>query len=133
MRGEDFGKFILRIAIGGLLLMHGIAKLRFGIDWMDGLLTSHGLPVQLKYGAYAGEVLGPVLVILGFLTRPGALLMAGNMGFAIFLAKMDAVTTLDKVGGWGIELEALFLLGSLAILFLGAGKISLRKGAAKVD
>ena len=132
MRGEDLGKFILRIAIGGLLLMHGIQKLRFGIDWMDAMLTAHNLPVQLKFGAYAGEVLGPVLVILGFLTRPGALLMAGNMGFAIFLAKMDDVAVL-KQGAWGIELEALFLLGSLAILFLGAGKISLRKGAARVD
>src|SRR5215468_10872223 len=133
MRTEDLGKLILRLTIGGLLLLHGIFKIRNGIDFLGGMLTAKNLPEILKWGVYIGEVLAPVLVILGFLTRPAAFLIVINMAMAVYLVKMDGIETLGKSGGWGIELEALYGLGALAICFLGAGKISLRGGAAKVD
>src|SRR5215470_16427398 len=114
MRTEDLGKLILRLTIGGLLLLHGIFKIRNGIDFLGGMLTAKNLPEILKWGVYIGEVLAPVLVILAFL-------IVINMAMAVYLVKMDGVETLGKSGGWGIELEALYGLGALAICFLGAG------------
>ncbi len=136
MRGEDFGKLVLRLTIGVLLLLHGIFKIlnfEATMSGVGGMLTANGLPDVLKYGVLVGEVVAPILVILGFLTRPAAFIIAINMGMAIFLASRDKIATLNQGGGWTPELEGLFLFGALAIVFLGAGRISLRKGAAKVD
>ncbi len=133
MRTEDLGKLILRLTIGGLLLLHGISKVRNGIDWLGGALTAKSLPEALKWGVYIGELLAPVLVVLGLFTRPAAFIILINMAMATYLVKMDGVAGLNKGGGWNLELEALYGLGALAICFLGAGRISLRGGTAKVD
>ena len=134
MRTEDLGKLILRVTIGGLLLIHGISKVRNGIDWLPAALAAKNLPEILKWGVYVGELLAPVLVVLGLFTRPAAFLILVNMAMAVYIKKMDTVGGLGpKGGGWSLELEALYGLGALAIMFLGAGRISLRGGAAKVD
>ena len=69
---ESTGKLILRVTLGVLILLHGIAKLMNGIDWLDGMLANAGLPGFLKYGVYVGEVLAPLAVIAGFYSRIGA-------------------------------------------------------------
>ena len=121
-RSDDTGKLILRLAIGGLLLLHGISKLINGIDWLVGMVEGKGLPGVLAYGVYVGEVIAPILLILGFRTRIAALIVVGNMLVAIVTSHAAEIMTLGKSGGWGIELPALFLVGALAIFFLGAGR-----------
>lgn len=86
---EDIGKLILRVSVGVLILLHGISKLQSGISGIVGMLESHGLPSFLAYGVYLGEVVGPVLVIIGLFTRVGAVLMIGNMVVAFALAHMQ--------------------------------------------
>lgn len=121
---DDIGKLVLRLTVGVLMLLHGIFKLQNGIDGIAGMLAGHGLPTFLAYGVYLGEVLGPVLVIIGVYTRIGALLMVGNMLVALGLAHANELFALNKMGGWAIETQALFLYGALAIMLLGAGKLS---------
>lgn len=122
--GDDAGKLLLRVSVGVMMLLHGIAKMTNGVDGIEGMLQQHGLPAALAYGAYVGEVIAPLCVIIGLFTRPAALAMAINMLFAIFLAHADQVFQLGKQGGWAIELQGLFLFGSLAIALLGAGRLS---------
>ena len=122
---NDTGRLILRLAIGGLLLLHGISKLINGIDWMVGMLEGKGLPGVLAYGVYVGEVIAPILLLIGFRARIAALIVAFNMLFAIATAHSQEIFTLGKSGGWGIELPALFLLGAIAIFFLGAGRYAM--------
>ena len=119
---HDIGKLILRVALGVLILLHGIAKLRFGLDPIEGMLQSHGLPSYLAYGALAGEVLAPVLLILGWYARIGALLVAINMLFAFALAHMGQLTQLNGQGGWALELQGMFLASALALALLGPGR-----------
>jgi putative oxidoreductase len=132
-RSDDIGKLVLRLALGVLILLHGIAKLRSGVGGVSGLLASHGLPGALAYLAYVGEVVGPVLVIVGFYTRPGAGLIAINMLVAIWLAHLGDLTNLGPAGGWALELQGMFLFSALAIAFLGAGRISLGGAAGKFN
>ena len=79
---SDMGKLILRLELGILLLFHGIHKILFGIDAIKGMATAHHLPVWIAYGVFIGEVIGPLMIIIGFYTRIGALLIFANMLFA---------------------------------------------------
>lgn len=122
-RSEDFAKLLLRVTVGGLLLFHGVFKLAHGIGWLEGLFAGIGWPGFVAYLVYVGEVLAPVLLILGFRTRIAALLIAIDLLVAIVLILRHQVFSIREAGGgWGIELEAFFILTSLALFFMGGGK-----------
>ena len=85
---EDFGKFLLRLAVGGLMLFHGLHKLFAGIDGISGMLIAKGFPGFIAYGVLLGEVVAPCLIILGILTRPAALGLAFTMVVAWLMVGM---------------------------------------------
>ena len=122
---ESLGKLVLRLTVGVLLLCHGVHKLLTGIGFIGQMLNAHHLPAMLAYGVYLGEILGPVLIILGLFSRCGAALIVINMIVAVLLAGMGQLLALGPMGGYALELEAFYLFGALAVLLLGAGSISL--------
>lgn len=131
---DDWGKLLLRLTIGGLLLFHGIFKVTTGVGWMAGPLGAVGLPAFVGYGAYVGEVVAPILAIIGKFSRIAGLVMAFNMLIAIVLVQSDQIFAIKpQGGGWGIELEMLFLLGGIAISLLGSGRYALSRGEGRWD
>jgi putative oxidoreductase len=122
---DALGKLVLRLSVGILMLLHGIHKIGAGVDGIVGLVAKAGLPGPVGYLVYVGEVLAPVLVIVGLWTRPAALLMAVTMIVAVWLVHMNDLFLLTRTGGWALELQGLFLFGALAIALLGAGRYSL--------
>ena len=122
---QDLGKFVLRVTLGLLVLLHGIAKITGGIDPIVGMVQGAGLPAFFAYGAYIGEVVAPVLLIVGFQTRIAAILVAINMLFALGLAHADQLFTLNQGGAWALELQGMFLFTAIAIALLGGGRFSL--------
>lgn len=120
----DAGRLLLRVLIGALLLLHGIAKLQGGIGPVLGAVNKAGLPSFLAYGVYVGEVLAPILLIAGIWTRAAGLVVAFNLLVAVLLVHQAQVFSIGPQGGWAIELQALFLFGGLAIALLGAGRYS---------
>lgn len=125
---ENTGKLILRVTIGVLILFHGIAKLRNGIDPIGGLLEASGLPVFFKYGAYIGEVLAPLLLIAGYYARIGAWLIAVNMLFAIGLVFWGQVFAIDaQTGALAIETEYLYMFSAIALALIGPGRYSINE------
>ncbi|MGH8080087.1 MAG: DoxX family protein [Lysobacter sp.] len=119
---QDLGKLLLRLTLGTLILFHGVSKLRGGTEAIVGLVQAHGLPGFLGYGVLIGEVLAPLLLILGWHARIGAVLIAGNMLVAIGLVHLGQLGELNKQGGWAIELQAMFLGTAAAIALLGPGR-----------
>lgn len=119
---NDGGKLLLRLALGVLFLLHGIAKLRNGIDPIVGMVSGIGLPGWLAYGVYLGEVLGPLLVIAGWYARIGAGLIAATMLVALGLAHRDELFVIGPFGGWALELQGMFLFTAIAIALLGPGR-----------
>lgn len=120
----DAGRLILRLALGTLILLHGIAKLSGPPDAIVGMLAKVGLPGMLVYGVYIGEVVAPVLLILGLWTRAAALVIAVNMIAAVGLAHMNQLASIGPQGGYALELQAMFLFSAVALAFLGAGRYS---------
>lgn len=122
---NDIGKLVLRLTLGILILLHGIAKLMHGIDPIEGVVTGMGMPGFVAYGVYAGEVLGPLLLIIGFYARIGAALIAVNMLFAFALAHTGELASLNQTGGWALELQGMFLSSAIALALMGPGRIGI--------
>src|SRR5438105_15599035 len=73
---------LLRIVAGLLFMQHGGQKL---LHWFGGVGGPGGGPLPpLMMVAGVIELVGGVLVLLGLLTRPAALVMAGEMAVAYF-------------------------------------------------
>jgi putative oxidoreductase len=125
---EDAGRLLLRFAVGGLMLFHGISKIRHGVDFMLPLLEAKGLPAFIAYGTYIGEVVAPLFILAGVLTRVASLVVAATMFMAVFLALSSQVLALNQFGGWAVELNAFFFLGAIALALLGPGRFSLWQG-----
>lgn len=121
---EDHGKLILRVMLGVLTLFHGIDKVIGGIDGIMNRFENIGLPGVLAYLVYLGEVVAPVFVVVGYWTRAAAFIVTGNMAVAIILAHSGDFLTLTPNGGYGLELQFFYLLSSVAIVALGAGRYS---------
>lgn len=121
---EDLGKLLLRLLVGGLLLLHGIAKIRFGISGIEKAMLNQGLPAFLAWGVYIGEVLAPLLLLLGVHARLGALLISINMVVAITLMHSHQLSSFNASGIWTLELQAFFLFTALSSALLGPGRYS---------
>lgn len=122
---SDAGRLVLRLILGLLLLLHGISKLKNGVGFIGPMLAQHGLPEQGAYLAYIGEVLAPILLILGLWTRVGGLIVVVNMLFAFGLVHVGQLGELSKSGGWALELQAFYLFTGLSVALLGAGRFSI--------
>lgn len=126
LENADLGKLIIRLTLGGLMLFHGVAKLFNGISGIEGMLAGHGIPTVFAYGVYIGELIAPLMIILGYQTRIGALLIMFNMLVAIALAHGNQLLALGGNGGWALELQGFFLFTALAVIFLGPGRYKLK-------
>ena len=127
---EAVAKLILRLTIGILMLLHGIAKIMNPdtLEFISQNLSDIGLLPQLAYAVYLGEVIAPLMIIIGYYVRVGALLVVINMVFAILLVHSSQLLQLTSHGGWQLELQGLYLFGALAIMLLGSGRYAVRQG-----
>jgi putative oxidoreductase len=129
LQSDDAGKLVLRLTVGILILFHGVAKLLNFSTATAGItkqVLAMGLPDFVAYGVFVGEVVAPVLLILGIFARLGGLLVVANMIFALVLVHTSQLLMLSKQGGWLLELQGFYLLGGLAIYFLGSGRFAVR-------
>ena len=120
----DAALLVLRLVLGVLMLLHGVGKLPSPPEFMVSKLADAGLPGVLAYGVYLGEIVGPVLIIIGVWTRLGALLIAGNMVVAVLMAHTGDLFHFGKSGGYALELQAMYLFTAVALMLTGAGRYS---------
>ena len=123
--GTDTAALLLRLCLGALILLHGIAKIGAGPGMILDLVTKNGLPPVFGYFVYVGEVVAPILLIVGLWTRLAALVVAINMVVAIALVHTGQLFLLAKNGGYALELQTIYLVTAVAIALLGAGRFSL--------
>lgn len=126
MQNADLGKLILRLSLGLMLLLHGINKLQHGVGWISASLAHYHLPGFFAYGVFVGEVVAPVMILIGYYTRVGAAFIVINMLVALALAHQGMYFELGDHGGWAIELQGFYLFTAAALFFLGSGKYAMK-------
>ena len=127
MHNKSLGIFILRLSVSILLLLHGVNKIINGVGGIENMLAEKGLPAFIAYGVYVGEVIAPLLIILGYRTRLFSLVMVANMLVIMLVFKNDVLFSLAGTGAWKLELQGLYLFGSLALFFTGAGRYAVSR------
>lgn len=126
-KNNDLGLLILRITIGFLMLLHGIAKFSGGLDFIKTMLAEKGIPEFIAYGVLVGEILAPIAILVGFRTRIAAAIYAFNCLVAVLIAHSSEIFSMGEHGGWALELIGLYFFGALALFFTGAGNIAVSK------
>ncbi len=124
---DSLGKLLLRVSIACLLIFHGYSKLLYGTGFIEEILLKNDMPSFLAYGIYLGEILAPILLIIGYKTRFAAFLIIVTMISAIYLVFPNSLIELNNKGALILELQYLYLLSSSAILIFGPGRYSIDK------
>jgi Predicted membrane protein len=122
---QHIGLLIIRISIASTMLIYGITKLIFGIDFITGLLNHYGLPAFIGYGVYIGEILAPILIIIGYRTKLAGLVFAINCFVAILMVQLPNLFKLNEFGGWAIAPIFIYMMFGIALFFTGSGKYAL--------
>ena len=115
----DFAYPLLRVTAGLMFVTHGYMKL-FG-GWFDGTVkffTKLGLEPAEVLVTYVGivEFFGGILIAIGLLTRPLALLTAINLFVLVFYVHWGPGFFWNKGGYefvllWGMVMVAIFIRG----------------------
>ena len=119
---RDLTLLVLRLLAGGVFVVFGIGKF---VDHASELASfeAYGLPVPGTFVVVVGlvELVGGLLLIAGVLTRPTALVLAGNMVGAIIvsgIAKGELIS---------LTLAPAELVAMLVLVWYGPGAHSLNR------
>lgn len=126
---SNFAQAALRIALGGILIPHGMQKLfgsfgGLGMDKNAALFEKIGYSPGMFWGTLVGctEIIAGTLLVLGLFTRPAA--------FAVVIFMINGVYFTAKTGGFfwtarGSEFPILILVVAFFLLIRGSGPWSL--------
>jgi putative oxidoreductase len=126
-RFRDFGLLLMRFGLGLAYVMHGSEKMFAGPDiWaqLGGSVARFGItfaPAAWGFMAAFSEFAGGVLLILGFLFRPAALLLLITMA----VATLTLYTAGNDYNSYShpLKMAAVFL----GLFFVGPGRLSIDK------
>ena len=125
---ENFGLLLLRVSLGVIMIMHGVPKILGGVETLESVGSTLGnlgirfAPVFWGFMAAFTEVLGGLLLVVGFLFRPACALL----GFTMVVASVYHFTHGDDfftVTSHALSLAFVFF----SMLFFGPGKFSVQK------
>ncbi|WP_130129042.1 DoxX family protein [Synechococcus sp. WH 8101] len=118
----DLGLLVLRVVTGMLLIHHGYEKLANIENFADAFVRPLHLPfpIVLSYIAAFSEIVGSWLLILGLLTRFGALAILGTISVAIYHA-----IAINGFNIYLLELLGLYFAASASLLASGPGRFAL--------
>jgi uncharacterized membrane protein YphA (DoxX/SURF4 family) len=132
---------LVRILVGLVFFTEGVQKFLYAAELGAGRFGRIGIPWPHVMGPFVGavEIGAGALVVLGLLTRPGALALWINISVAILSTKVPillghgfwgfALAKMARYGFWSMAHEArtdfCMWLGCLFLMIGGAGAISL--------
>jgi putative oxidoreductase len=121
---QDAALLIARVAIGFILLAHGLQKfLEYTLDGTTESFTGMGIPAPAVAAVFAAtvETVGGAALIIGLLTPVFAALNILNLLGALVIVHASKGVFVD---GGGYELVLGLIAGLVVVALLGAGRVS---------
>lgn len=122
---QNYGAFTSRIALGSILLAHGLLKIFvFTIPGTVGYFGSIGLPAIVAYLTIFGELAGGVALIFGLYSRLAALMSLPLLIGATWAHIGNGWVFSNTGGGW--EFPALLVVLAVIVAIQGNGALAVR-------
>jgi putative oxidoreductase len=121
---QDAALLIARVAIGVILLAHGLQKfLDYTLDGTAASFSGMGIPAPAVAAGFAAsvETVGGAALIIGLVTPVVAALNVLNLLGALVIVHAGKGIFVD---GGGYELVLALIAGLLVVALLGAGRFS---------
>lgn len=123
----EWGVVPARIVLGYIFLDSGFGKWRRGISGTGDWFESMGFPFPQPTARFIAtlELVGGVLLILGFAVHWVAIPLAGNMVVAALTQKFKLGAPFQGGDVQGYELDVLMAAAAVTLVLAGAGPLSL--------
>ena len=119
----DLVLLFMRIVVGCAFVLHGWGKIQDPLHWMG---SDSSIPGLFQALAAISEFGGGTALILGLLTRLGALGLCSTMAVAVFMHRfIFGDPFVHATGGRSYELAAAYFVINLLLVILGPGRFSL--------
>lgn len=124
----DLATLILRLALGVIMISHGIPKIKkrevLGKKWND----HYGVPKATIWLTGILQIVGGLALLVGLFTSLTSLILALDMVAALFICIFNShhrepFNSVSPEKGWDVNL--LLVASLVAVLILGGGKWSL--------
>jgi putative oxidoreductase len=118
-----YGLAILRIVLGIAMAIHGWSKLSGGVEGVAGFFGTLGIPAPglMAWVVTIVELVGGILLVVGFLTQIAGVLIAIDMLGAILFAYLLRGAPFIENGAITWEREAVFAAAALCLALSGPG------------
>lgn len=123
-QSEDIGKLVLRLTLALLMLFHGVDKIG-NLGGVMSILEKNGLPEFMAYLIYVGEILAPLMLIVGYRVKVAALTISLTIVAASLLVFSNSLFSLGKHGAYALEVQAFYLFVGIAVFLLGNDRFCL--------
>jgi len=125
-RHVDLVALILRLALGGMFVAHGLLKLLvFSLSGTAQFFAAAGFPAWSAYPVTFIEIVGGVLMIAGLYSRWIAIVTLPILLGAVSVHWANGWLFTNAKGGW--EYAAFLSMTAVALALLGDGAYSLRR------
>ncbi len=123
-RLQPLALLVIRLALGTIMVAHGYHKIFGGLHHHAQIVGGLGLPAWLGYVSAFTELLGGLMVLVGFFTRAAAVAVCINLVVAIWKVHLHngLIGSPDRPG-YEFALAAAAL--AFALIFLGGGPIAI--------
>lgn len=128
-RTAPYAAFVLRVALGVMFIAH--ALLKYAVFTLPGTVKffeSIGLPGPLAYVTFAAELIGGVLLLVGWRVRPVSLALLPILLGATWVHAGNGWLFTAPNGGW--EYPAFLTAATLVQALLGEGAFALTSRSA---
>ena len=119
----DIVLLLIRLITGYAFILHGWGKIQSPFTWMG---PDSAVPALFQGLAALSEFGGGIALVVGLLTRLGALGIAFTMAVAVYMhSVVMGDPFVNLTGGRSFELAAAYFLMTVLLVFAGPGRISL--------